>query len=100
MGIRSCVGRCAAGSSEKTGCFVTRRLDMAESYANALIGLAVSWGAVWAVFPLFGWQVTGTKSLAVSGLFFGLSWARAYVLRRVFRRLAKPSRLGNDLDCG
>ena len=67
---------------------MTQRIDITEAWANATIGLAVSVLAVWAVFPLFGWQMTGPKSLAVSALFFALSWARAYVLRRVFRRLA------------
>lgn len=62
------------------------RLDAAESLANAVIGLAVSVAAVWAVFPLFGWPVTGPKSIAVSALFFALSWVRAFALRRLFRR--------------
>lgn len=38
------------------------RLDAAESLANAVIGLAVS------------------------ALFFALSWVRAFALRRLFRR--------------
>ena len=62
-------------------------MDGIEATANAVLGLAVSVLAVWAVFPLFGWIVTGPKSLAVSALFFALSWVRAYVLRRLFRRL-------------
>lgn len=67
---------------------MTRRIDGAEAAANAVLGLAVSVAAVWTVFPLFGWQVTGPKSIAVSGLFFALSWARAFALRRLFRRMA------------
>ena len=67
---------------------MTRRRDMAEDTANATIGLALSVALVHAAFPLFGWQVTGGQSLAVSGLFFAVSTLRAYVIRRVFRGLA------------
>lgn len=64
-----------------------RALDSLEAVTNAVVGLTVSVLAVWAVFPLFGWVVTAPKSLAVSGLFFGLSALRSFVLRRLFRRL-------------
>ena len=66
---------------------VARRIDAAEAIANALVGLVVSVAAVHAVWPLMGWSVTGAQSIGVSALFFALSVARAYVLRRLFRRL-------------
>lgn len=63
------------------------RLDAIEAVTNAAVGLAVSIAAVHAVWPLMGWPVTGGQSLAVSLLFFALSTARAFVLRRVFRAI-------------
>jgi len=60
-------------------------MDAIEATTNAILGLALSVLAVWLVFPLFGWAVTLKSNLAVTGLFFGLSWARSYALRRLFR---------------
>ena len=54
-----------------------------ESFANAAIGLIVSWAAT---FLVLGYSASG--SLAVTAMFFGLSFARSYALRLVFRRLA------------
>ena len=54
-----------------------------EALCNAVIGLLVSWAAT---FFLLGYSATG--SLGVTAMFFGLSFARSYVLRRIFARLA------------
>jgi hypothetical protein len=54
-----------------------------ESLCNATIGLLVSWAAT---FFVLGYSATG--SLAVTAMFFALSFTRSYVLRLVFRRLA------------
>jgi len=64
------------------------KLDAAEALANATIGLALSVLAVQALWPLFGWDASLSQSLAVTGLFWGLSVARGFAVRRVFRRLA------------
>lgn len=60
-----------------------RRTDSLEALANAVIGLIVSWAAT---FFVLGYSASG--SVAVTLMFFALSFARAYVLRRVFRGLA------------
>ena len=57
--------------------------DLAEVLANAIVGLAVSWAATWAVLGF-----SPTKSVGVTAMFFALSTARQFVLRRLFRRLA------------
>ncbi len=57
-------------------------LDATEALANSTIGLAVSWAATWLVL---GYSPAG--SVAVTCMFFGISTARQYVLRRIFRRL-------------
>lgn len=58
-------------------------MDAWEALANAAIGFAVSWAATWGVLGY-----SPVQSLAVTGMFFGLSFARSFVLRRLFRRLA------------
>ena len=62
-------------------------LDSWESFANAAVGLALSWAVVMTLWPLLGWPVTAGQGAGVTGLFFALSFARARVLRAVFRRL-------------
>ena len=53
-----------------------------EALANAAIGLLVSWAAT---FFVLGYSASG--SAAVTAMFFGLSFARSYVLRLIFGRL-------------
>jgi len=57
--------------------------DLAEVLANAIVGLAVSWAATWAVLGF-----SPVQSVGVTAMFFALSTARQFVLRRLFRRLA------------
>ena len=57
--------------------------DATEALANALIGLLVSWAATWGVLGY-----SPAESVAVTLMFFGLSFTRSFVLRRIFRRLA------------
>ena len=57
--------------------------DLAEVLANAVVGLAVSWGTTWAVLGF-----SPVQSVGVTAMFFALSTARQFVLRRLFRRLA------------
>lgn len=68
---------------------MTRRLSVAEAFTNATVGLAVSYGAVWALWPLFGWQVSAASSAGVTALFWALSVARSYAIRRLFVWLAR-----------
>lgn len=66
---------------------MSRGIDATEAIANAVAGLVVSAAAVQVLWPLFGWHVTAGQSVGVALVFFLLSTARAYVLRRIFRRL-------------
>lgn len=59
--------------------------DATEAIANAAGGLIVSALAVQALWPLFGWQASAPQSAAVAAVFFALSAARSYALRRLFR---------------
>lgn len=60
-----------------------RRLDLSEAMANAVIGLVVSWLATWLVL---GYEPSAAAGVTM--MFFGLSFARAWLLRRMFRRMA------------
>jgi len=57
------------------------RIDALEALANAAIGFAISWAAT---FWILGYSAAG--SIAVTAMFFALSFSRAYILRRLFRR--------------
>ena len=57
--------------------------DATEALANAIIGLMVSWAATWAVLGY-----SPAESIAITAMFFGLSFTRAYILRRIFRKIA------------
>ena len=54
-----------------------------EALLNAVIGLGVSWAATWLVL---GYSASG--SIAVSAMFFGLSFARSWAIRAAFRRFS------------
>ena len=58
-------------------------MDTIEALCNATIGLVVSWAAT---FFVLGYSASG--SAAVTAMFFALSFARARLLRWMFRRLA------------
>lgn len=56
-------------------------MDALEAFANAGIGLVVSWAATWLVLG-YG----PAASIAVSAMFFWLSFARSWLIRAIFRR--------------
>jgi hypothetical protein len=58
------------------------KMDTIEALCNATIGLIVSWAAT---FFVLGYSATG--SVAVTALFFSLSFARAWILRAIFRKV-------------
>lgn len=66
-----------------------RRLDRFEALANAVAGIVLSMIAVHLLWPLFGWQASHSQAAGVTAVFFALSIARSYVLRRLFRRLGQ-----------
>lgn len=54
--------------------------DATEAFANAAIGLIVSWLATWLLLGF-----TPSQSIAITAMFFGLSFTRAWIIRRIFR---------------
>ena len=59
------------------------KMDTIEALCNATIGLIVSWAAT---FWVLGYSAAG--SVAVTALFFALSFARSWAIRAAFRRWA------------
>lgn len=60
--------------------------DAAEALCNAGLGLVVSWLAT-----LFVLGYGPGQSAAITAMFFGLSFARAWMLRALFRRMEAQS---------
>jgi len=60
-----------------------------EALANAGIGLIVSWLATLYLLPFWGLHASPAQSAGITGMFFGLSFARAYALRVMFARWAE-----------
>ena len=58
-------------------------MDAIEALTNAAIGLLVSWAAT---YFILGYTASG--SAAVTAMFFGMSFVRAWVIRSTFRRFA------------
>ena len=56
-------------------------LSALEAAANAIIGLCISWAVTWLVLGF-----TPAQSVAITALFFGLSFTRSLVIRELFRR--------------
>lgn len=65
------------------------RLDAAEAFTNAAVGLFVSWAFTWAALPLWGLTPSVTDAAGITAAFFAISFARAFVLRRLFRGLSR-----------
>ena len=55
-------------------------MDALEAFANASVGLVVSWSATWLVLGY-----SPASSAAVTAMFFGLSFTRAWIIRGIFR---------------
>ena len=66
---------------------MSRRWDLGEAVANAIIGLVVSWAGTMLILPAFGHHPTAADAAGITASFFALSAARSYALRRLFRRL-------------
>lgn len=56
-------------------------MDTAEAFANAAIGLLVSWLLT---LTVLGYSAAG--SAAVTAMFFFASFARSWIIRKAFRK--------------
>lgn len=56
-------------------------MDAVEALTNAAIGLAVSWTLTWAWLGF-----SPSQSAGITAVFFVASFARAWIIRAMFRR--------------
>lgn len=64
-----------------------KRLDITEALTNAAVGLLFSWAVTYIALPLWGLEPSAGDAVGITAMYFFVSMARSYVLRRVFRRL-------------
>lgn len=62
--------------------------SLAEALTNAALGLCVSFVATWWLLPFWGLSPSAGQSAGITGMFFGLSFLRAFAIREAFRKWA------------
>ena len=62
-----------------------------EVITNQVLGIAIGWCIVYFAFPIMGIEPTATQATASSAMFFVASYARSYVVRRVFNNIQKAN---------
>lgn len=60
-----------------------------EAFANAAIGLLISWAVTFFLLPFWGLTPSAGQSAGITLVYFGISFARSYVLRRAFAKWAR-----------
>lgn len=67
----------------------TRKQSFIEACANTFLGYVISLLVQLAVFPMFGAKFTFNQNVQIGLIFLIVSFARSYVLRRLFNWLHK-----------
>lgn len=62
----------------------TKKNSIYETIANTIIGLAVSYLVQLIVYPMYGIKISHTTNLEITFIFFVVSFARSYFIRRIF----------------
>lgn len=65
----------------------SKKLTHLEILSNQAVGILIGWSIVYFLFPLFDHLDQATVATIATGLFFVASYARSYVLRRLFNRV-------------
>ncbi len=68
----------------------SRRMSLAESITNVVVGYVLAIATQLMVFPLFGIEAAFGEHLAIGFAFVGVSLARGYLLRRLFEVISLP----------
>lgn len=66
---------------------MTQRLDVTETLTNTTSGIAISFLVNLYLLPLVGVETTFASAWGITAIFFVVSTARTYALRRIFRWL-------------
>lgn len=62
----------------------TRKESAIEAVVNILVGYTVNIMANFAIFPLFGWEITLEQNLLMGVFYTVVSFIRSYALRRFY----------------
>ena len=62
----------------------SKRHSALESITNVVVGLLISIIAQMIIYPILNISVTFNKNLIITFVFFVLSFARGYIIRRIF----------------
>ena len=62
-------------------------MSVIEATANIAVGYGVALAATAVVLPLFGFDVNVQQAISISLIFTFISFARSYLLRRLFNLL-------------
>lgn len=65
----------------------TKRQSLLEAGTNIAVGYGVNMAANFALFPLFGWDITIAENVTLGVLYTAISLVRSYTLRRIYNRL-------------
>jgi hypothetical protein len=57
-----------------------------EALTNAAVGLVVSWAITFLALPLWGLQPSAMQAGGITGMYFVVSFLRAWLIRECFRR--------------
>ena len=69
----------------------SRLMSLVEAVANTTVRYLVAIATQFAVFPLFGIELTLARNMALGAVFTGVSILRGYALRRLFEALRQRS---------
>lgn len=62
----------------------TRKESAIEAVVNIVVGYSVNIAANFAIFPLFGWEITLEQNLLIGVFYTVVSFVRSYGLRRFY----------------
>ena len=62
------------------------KLSAIEALCNAVVGLAVSWCITFYALPMWGLEPSARASAGITGMYFGISFARSWAIREAFRK--------------
>jgi hypothetical protein len=62
----------------------SRKGSAYEAVMNVLVGYTINMLANFAIFPLFGWQISLSQNLQIGVIYTVVSLVRSYCIRRWF----------------
>lgn len=67
-----------------------RLMSAVEAATNIVVGYLIALGATAVVLPMFGFAVNVQQAISISLIFTVISFARSYLLRRLFNFWDRP----------